>query len=116
MITPLIPRFAAPQIRGRIALLVTGLFLVVGLLEGQGIDSTLVGTVTDSSGATVPGSHVTATNRDTGVITSTSTSGAGQFRIEHLPVGSYDVSASAPSFAPRTIAMQNRAFHGQLFW
>jgi hypothetical protein len=104
MITPLIPRSAAPRIRGRIALAVTGLFLLVGLLEGQGIDSTLVGTVTDSSGATVPGSHVTATNRDTGVITSTSTNGAGQFRMEHLPVGSYDVAASAPSFAPRTVA------------
>ena len=104
MITPMMPRFAAPQIRGRIALLVAGLFLLVGLLEGQGIDSTLVGTVTDSSGAAVPGSQVTATNRSTGVITSASTDGVGQFRIEHLPVGSYDVAASAPSFALRTIA------------
>src|ERR1019366_8197558 len=104
MITPMMPRFAAPQIRGRIALLVAGLFLLVGLLEGQGIDSTLVGTVTDSSGAAVPGSQVTATNRSTGVITSASTDGVGQFRFEHLPVGSYDVAASAPSFAPRTIA------------
>ena len=91
-------------IRGRIAFVFASLFIVVGLLQGQGIDSTLVGTVTDSSGAAVPGSKVTATNRDTGVITSTSTNGAGQFRMEHLPVGSYDVAASAPSFALRTIA------------
>src|SRR5665213_2011513 len=104
MITPLISRFVAPLIRGRIALVCVGLFLVIALAQGQGIDSTLVGTVTDSSGAAVPGSQVTATNRNTGVITSTSTNGAGQFRIEHLPVGSYDVAASAPSFAPRTIA------------
>ena len=42
-----------PLIRGRIAFLMTGLLLVVGLLQGQGIDSTLLGTVTDSSGAAV---------------------------------------------------------------
>ena len=93
-----------PLIRGRIAFLATGLLLVVALLQGQGIDSTLMGTVTDSSGAAVPGSRVTATNRNTGVVTSTSTNGAGQYRIEHLPVGSYDVAASAPGFAPRTSA------------
>ena len=93
-----------PLIRGRIAFLVTGLLLVVALVQGQGIDSTLVGTVTDSSGAGVPGSQVTATNRNTGVMTSTSTNGAGQYRIEHLPVGFYDVAANAPSFAPRTSA------------
>src|SRR5882757_3973096 len=93
-----------PLIRGRIALLVAGLLLVVALLQGQGIDSTLVGTVTDSSGATVPGSKVTTTNRDTGVITSTSANGAGEYRIDHLAVGVYDVTATAPSFAPRTSA------------
>jgi len=93
-----------PLIRGRIAVVFAGFFLTVGLLEGQGIDSTLVGTVTDSSGATVPGSQVTAANRSTGVVTSRSTNSAGEYRIEHLPVGSYDVAASAPGFAPRTVA------------
>ena len=104
MITSMIPRFVAPLIRGRIASIIASLFLLVALLQGQGIDSTLMGTVTDSSGAAVPGSQVTATNRDTGVVTSTSTDGVGQYRTEHLPVGSYDVAASAPGFAPRTIA------------
>src|SRR5260221_1486628 len=100
MTTSMIPRFVAP----RIAFIFAGLFLAVALLQGQGIDSTLMGTVTDSSGAAVPGSRVTATNRDTGVVTSTSTDGVGQYRIEHLPVGFYDVAASEPSFAPRTVA------------
>src|SRR6266404_5007580 len=99
MTTSMIPRFVAP----RIAFILVGLFLVVALLQGQGIDSTLIGTVTDSSGAAVPRSQVTATNRDTGVITSASTDGIGQFRIEHLRVGFYDVAASASGFAPRTI-------------
>ena len=93
-----------PLIRGRITLLIAGLLPLVALLQGQGIDSTLVGTVTDSSGAVVPGSRVTATNRDTGVITATSANGVGEYRIEHLPVGFYDVTGTAPSFAPRTSA------------
>src|ERR1700685_148708 len=93
-----------PLIRGRRAVVFAGLLLAVALLQGQGIDSTLTGTVTDSSGAGVPKSQVTATNRNTGVTTSTFADGVGQFRIEHLPVGSYDVAASAPSFAPRTVA------------
>ena len=93
-----------PLIRGRIAFLLAGLALVVVLVQGQGIDSTLVGTVTDSSGAVVPGSQVTVTNRNTGVVTSRSTNGAGEYRIEHLPAGFYDVAATAPSFAPRTSA------------
>jgi len=63
-----------------------------------------MGTVTDASGATVPGSQVTATNRSTGVITSVSADSMGQFRIGHVPVGSYDVAATASGFAPRTIA------------
>jgi len=97
----MIPRFVAPLLRGRIAFF-AGFFLVGALLQGQGIDSTLMGTVTDSSGAAVSGSRVTATNRDTGVVTSASTNGVGQYRMEHLPVGSYDVAAGAPSFATRT--------------
>jgi Carboxypeptidase regulatory-like domain/TonB dependent receptor len=104
MITQLTSRVIALLIPSRITLTVAGLFLVVTLLPGQGIDSTLMGTVTDSSAAAVPRSQVTATNRDTGVVTSTSTDGVGQYRIEHLPVGFYDVTASAPSFAPRTSA------------
>jgi len=91
-------------IRCRIAFYFVSLFLVVALLQGQGIDSTLMGTVTDASGAAVPRSRVTATNRSTGVITSTFSDSAGEYRMENLPVGFYDVAASASGFASRTTA------------
>ena len=84
--------------------MVAGVLFMATLLLGQGIDSTLVGTVTDPSGAGVPGSQVTATNRDTGVQTSTATNAVGQYRIDHLSVGSYDVAAAAPHFTPLTHA------------
>ena len=84
--------------------ILAGLVFAVSLLCGQGIDSILVGTVTDPSGAGILASQVIATNRDTGVRYSAATNGAGEYRIDHLPVGSYDVAAAAPSFAPRTLA------------
>src|SRR4051794_16413294 len=93
-----------PLIRGRNVFLIACIFLAAVHLQSQGIDSTLMGTVTDASGAAVPGSRVTATRQATGVITSTTADGAGRYRIEHLPVGVYDVAAAASGFAPRTSA------------
>lgn len=84
--------------------ILAGLVFTGALLCGQGIDSTLVGTVTDPSGAAVPGSQVVATNRETGVQASATTNAVGQYRIEHLAVGSYDVAVTAQNFAPRTQA------------
>ena len=48
------------------------------LAGAQAIDSNLVGVVTDSSGAAVPKSQVTAANKDTGVKYSALADGAGQ--------------------------------------
>src|SRR5438067_392942 len=89
-------------VSSRGARILAGLAFGVALVSGQGIDSTLVGTVTDPSGAGVPDSQVVATNRDTGIHYSATTNGTGQYRIDHLPVGAYDVNAVAPNFAPRT--------------
>src|ERR1700692_4211619 len=73
-------------------------------LCAQAIDSNLVGTVTDSSGAAVPKSQVTAANKDTGVKYGAVTDGVGQYRINHLPVGVYDVTTAAQNFASQTAA------------
>jgi hypothetical protein len=81
-----------------------GLIFAAALLCAQGIDGTLVGTVTDPTGAVVSNVLVTATNKDTGVKYGTSTDGAGGYRIDHLPVGIYDVTATATDFAPQTTA------------
>ena len=86
----------------RAARILASLVFAVTLLCGQGIDSTLVGTVTDPSGAAVPGSQVVATNRSTGVKTSATTNAVGQYRIDHLAIGSYDIAVAAQNFAPRT--------------
>jgi Carboxypeptidase regulatory-like domain len=82
--------------------LVLGLF-VVGQVSAQIISGDLVGTVLDKSGAVVPGASVEAANVETGVKYTTKANGAGEYRINNLPVGTYTVSASATNFATTVI-------------
>ena len=84
--------------------ILAGLAWSAALLSAQVIDSNLVGTVTDSSGAVVPKSQVTATSKGTGLKYSALTDGVGQYRLNHLPVGVYDVAAAAQDFATQTTA------------
>jgi hypothetical protein len=58
----------------------------------------ITGTVTDPSGAIIPGAKVTATRVETGVSQSTVTSGAGTFTIPNLVVGTYNVTAEGQGF------------------
>ena len=77
--------------------------LVAGLALGQGTDSVIVGTVTDPAGALVPNAKITATNKDTNVKYETVSNSAGEYRFNNIPVGRYDVSATAQGFAPATV-------------
>jgi hypothetical protein len=56
------------------------------------------GTVADSSGAVIPNAKVTLTDEATNVARTTQTSSAGVYLFPAIPVGTYDVSASAPGF------------------
>jgi hypothetical protein len=58
----------------------------------------IVGTVTDPSGAVMPGATVTVTNEATQVSQSTVTGSAGTYTIPHLLVGTYTVSVDAKGF------------------
>src|SRR5258708_16510711 len=58
----------------------------------------IVGTVTDPSGAVIPGAKVTATRVDTGFSQSTVTGGAGNYTIPNLVVGTYNVTAEGGGF------------------
>ena len=60
--------------------------------------SALSGTITDSSGAVIPGATVTATNFDAALVRSAQTDGHGQFRIDNIAPGSYRLEAQAPGF------------------
>ena len=60
--------------------------------------ATLVGTVTDSSGAVLAGAQVTLTETETGVVYEFTTNGAGEFVRPALKPSTYEVSVSAPGF------------------
>ena len=62
----------------------------------------ITGTVTDPSGAVIPGAKVTATRVETGVSQFTVTSGAGTYTIPRLVVGTYNVTAEASGFKTGT--------------
>ncbi len=65
--------------------------------------ATIVGTVTDSSGAVVPNATVTLTSQDTGLTRKTISSQGGNYVAPLLPVGQYSITAEATGFKRKTI-------------
>jgi hypothetical protein len=79
-----------------LVLLISAAFTGMGV--AQLTTATIVGTISDPSGAVVPGASVTATNTST-KFTRTVTSGPqGEYRLDFLPIGPYAVNVSAPGF------------------
>jgi hypothetical protein len=76
---------------------------VVQNVSGQATSGNLVGSVTDPSGALVPGATVEATNTATNVKVSTVTGPEGQFQINNLPAGSYNLKVSHAGFNAATL-------------
>ena len=60
--------------------------------------SSIEGTVTDSSGAIVPGATVTVLNEDVGTEQSVTTTNAGYYRVPALPAALYTVRATLTGF------------------
>lgn len=79
--------------------------LIVALLAAFSLTSraqsslaTLAGVVTDSQGAAVPGSKVTAINNSTGVATTVTANGSGVYSLPNLPIGEYSVTVEHDGF------------------
>ena len=67
-------------------------------LHAQITTTTLVGTVTDRTGAILVDAQVTATNTGTNLRQSATTNAQGDYRIEFLPVGEYTIEVKAAGF------------------
>jgi len=74
------------------------LFVVAGLCYGQNNDASLSGTVTDTTGAAIPGATLTLTNQATGLSRIAKTDAAGGYNITAVSPGTYNLSASAAGF------------------
>ena len=72
------------------------------LLHGQVTTATVYGNVTDSSGAQIPNAPVVIVNEETGSTQAATTSAAGEFTFNFLPVGRYSLTIAASGFKEQT--------------
>ena len=79
------------------ALAVCAFFLSPDKLAAQST-ATLTGTITDQSGAVIPGAKVLCRNTGTDLELRTVANGSGLFRIPNVPVGTYELTISHPGF------------------
>ena len=73
-----------------------------GLAYSQAVNATMLGTVTDSTGAVVPNAKVTITETRTDVVHPTQTNESGNWIIPNLPPGIYAASVEATGFKKET--------------
>src|ERR1700722_3547623 len=70
----------------------------IPLVFGQSVTATLVGTVSDNSGAVIGDAKVTITEQRTGASLTQSTNSSGNYEFTFLPPGIYTVSATRQGF------------------
>src|ERR1051325_10940409 len=83
--------------RGILCLILLAAVSTASLLA-QGDRGVVTGTITDTTGAVVPGAAITATQKTTNTSFKTTTSTTGDFTVTSLPVGDYLVKAEKPGF------------------
>ncbi len=86
----------------RTLLSATLLFLTASSTFAQTTSTTILGSVTDSSGATVPGAKVVATNINTGIRRQDTTTATGDYGFPLLDVGMYSVTVEMKGFKTET--------------
>src|SRR5260370_12826014 len=85
----------------RSAKLITLVLLVLGVacvMHAQQTTASIVGNVTDASGAVVVGAKVTATNKATNTGRATVTDSSGKYSLPSLPTGTYSLSVEMAGF------------------
>ncbi len=89
------------QFGGRVAALLVLLAALPGAppASGQGRHGSIIGAVTDDSGAVVAGASVTARRVATGVESKVETGGTGAFALADLPPGDYEIRVVSIGFS-----------------
>lgn len=83
---------------GFVVLLLIGVLGVLQPAWSQEVTASIVGTVTDPSGAPLKDAEVIATDTDRGTVLTTKTNDSGAYNITRVPVGHYTVKITAPGF------------------
>jgi Carboxypeptidase regulatory-like domain/TonB dependent receptor len=87
----------------RVRVILAFVVLAAASLVAQTFRGTILGTVSDPSGAVVTAAKVTAKNVNTGLERSTQTSADGSYSIPELPIGTYSVTVSQSGFQTASI-------------
>ena len=72
-------------------------------LRAQSWNSHLEGLITDPSGGVIPQAQVTLKSNASGQVRQTQTDQQGFYTFPLMPVGTYDLTVTAPGFATRTV-------------
>ncbi len=85
--------------------LVVAMFLVIPIsaLAQTQTSGAVAGVIKDSQGAVVPNAKVTVTNEATNVSASTTTNGSGEYQVQNLLPGTYDLRTEVSGFQPTLI-------------
>ena len=78
--------------------MVVVLLLIVSANAVAQDSATVRGTVTDNTGAVIPGAEVTVTNQVTNQATTGGTDASGNYEFTNLPTGSYAIRVDVPGF------------------
>jgi hypothetical protein len=81
--------------------------------QGSGT-GTVIGTVSDASGAVVVGAEITLTDTSTGTYQTQPTNQVGQFAFSGVKPGTYDVTVNMKGFRKLVVAKQEVVIGGQL--
>jgi len=103
----LVPRLRASRLRGVFSITALLIALIFGIAGSVGVQAqtsygTVVGTVTDPTGAAVIGAKVTLKNNGTNATQKTATGSSGMYSFINLNPGSYSVSVSLAGFKSAT--------------
>ena len=82
----------------RFTFILLAALISIPLLVVHGAGGRIEGKITDPKGAAIPGATVTVTNQTTKQTFSGVTDPQGQYKVEGLPAGVYDVSVAATGF------------------
>lgn len=90
-----------PELREAIVKHITCFLMFLALVSvapAQVITGTLVGNVTDPSGAALVGARIVVTNTETNIVTRSVTVASGEYEVPYLQPGEYEIAIEFAGF------------------
>jgi hypothetical protein len=99
---------------------ILAVLLPVSTASAQSVTGTILGTLTDVTGAAITSASVTVVNQDTGVEYQAAVGDSGEYTATNLPPGTYSVKTQLSGFKPTlvkdVVLLSNRSARVNLCW